>query len=136
MEAMRALGRWPRRREKPEGDAQIAENNLAIRLNKAFKSNKLSEEDQAELDEMLDASREPTEPDQVMDQVRALGYLPRRIGNPVGDAQIAENNLARKFRPMLERSLQANGDLGRYHILVQWLNRGERCGATQPAAAQ
>ena len=34
-EAICALGRWPKRKMQPKGDAEIAENNLAIRLSKA-----------------------------------------------------------------------------------------------------
>ena len=46
--------------------------------------------------EFLDAlPKEPTIADQTMVAIRALGRLPKRRKNPVGDAQIAENKLAR-----------------------------------------
>ena len=46
--------------------------------------------------EFLDAlPKQPTIADQTMVAIRALGRLPKRRKNPVGDAQIAENKLAR-----------------------------------------
>ena len=35
LEALQTLGRFPKRRSEPKGDAEIAENNLSIRLGKA-----------------------------------------------------------------------------------------------------
>ena len=68
--------------------------------------------------EFLDAlPKEPTIADQTMVAIRALGRLPKRRKNPVGDAQIAENKLARKMVRMgfriprwLSESLQTEGD--------------------------
>ena len=46
--------------------------------------------------EFLDAlPKEPTIADQTRVAIHALGRLPKRRKNPVGDAQIAENKLAR-----------------------------------------
>ena len=68
--------------------------------------------------EFLDAlPKEPTIADQTMVAIRALGRLPKRRKNPVGDAQIAENKLARKMVRMgfriprwLSESLQTEED--------------------------
>jgi len=79
---------------QPKGDAEIAENNLAKRLTKALKKKKVGED--PELEECLVAlPREPTVEDQTMVAIRALGRLPKRRKNPLGEAQIAENKLAR-----------------------------------------
>lgn len=96
LEALQTLGRLPKRRKQPKGDAEIAENNLAIRLSKALNKKKVGED--PELEEFLDAlPKEPTIADQTMVAIRALGRLPKRRKNPLGDAQIAENKLARKM---------------------------------------
>ena len=42
---VQALGRLPRRKSKPVGDEEVAENNFAIRLSKAKAKNHFSEEE-------------------------------------------------------------------------------------------
>ena len=53
LEALQTLGRRPKRRMQPKGEAEIAENNLAIRLCKALKKKKVGED--PELEEFLNA---------------------------------------------------------------------------------
>ena len=55
---------------------------------------------------MLDASERPPYAERVLQEVEALGRLPKRRKHPVGDDQIAENALARKLR-VLERRVLA-----------------------------
>ena len=106
MEAMRALGRMPRRSKNPEGDAQIEENNLAKTVARALESNKLSEEDKAELDELRDASRAaPAE--ELMDAVRRLGYYPKELSTPTTDQEQQEAQLAMMLRRRLRRNCRA-----------------------------
>jgi hypothetical protein len=102
---------------QPKGDAEIAENNLAKRLTKALKKKKVGED--PELEECLVAlPREPTVEDQTMVAIRALGRLPKRRKNPLGEAQIAENKLARTLSLLrkntkparAQESLQAEED--------------------------
>ena len=101
LEALQTLGRWPKRRKQPKGDAEIAENKLAIRLSKAFKKKEDGGDLEPGLEEVARAfvEAEPTLADQKMAAVRRFQMkqlrLPKRIKNPVGDAQIAENKLAR-----------------------------------------
>ena len=53
---------------------------------------KKKEGEDPELEEFLRAlPKEPT----IAERISALGRLPKRRANPVGDAQIAENKLAR-----------------------------------------
>ena len=81
-EAMRALGRWPKRKMQPKGDAEIAENNLAIRLSKALKKKKVG--DDLELESILDAlPEEPT---------------------------IAWNSVAWRFRRLLKKTEEARSN--------------------------
>ena len=61
-------------------------------------------EDEAELEQMLAASERPPYAQRVLQEVRALGRLPKRRKHPVGDDQIAENALARKLRVLQRRS--------------------------------
>ena len=97
-EAISSLGRWPKRKMEPKGDAEIAENNLAIRLYKAQKKGIGGEG--TELASVLDnlpPEIRPNVADKVMGEIRALGYVPKRTKTPMGEAQIAENSLARKL---------------------------------------
>ena len=104
LEALQNLGRWPKRRFRPKGAAEIAENSLAIRLFQAFQEKKVGED--PELLAVLEAlPKEQTLADQVMDKVRALGRPPKRRKNPSGDAQIAaENRLARQLSRLRKNS--------------------------------
>ena len=105
MEAVRSMGRWPKRFFKPTSEAQILEDNLACRLRKAIRKHQIPAENEAELIQMFDASEGLPYAERVLQGVRALGRLPRRRKHPVGDDQIAENALARKFR-VLQRRMQ------------------------------
>ena len=108
-EAISALGRWSKRKMQPKGDAEIAENNLAIRLSKALKKKKVG--DDLELESILDAlPEEPTIADKMMDEIRAIGYVPKRKNNPMGEAQIAENSVARRFRRLLKKTEEARSN--------------------------
>ena len=102
-EAISALGRWPKRKMEPNGDAEIAENNLAIRLRKASKKIRIGED--VELERVLDSlPEEPTIADKIMDEIRAIGYVPKRKSKPVGEAQIAENSLARRWKYLVSKT--------------------------------
>ena len=96
-EAISSLGRWPKRKMEPKGDAEIAENNLAIRLYKAQKKGIGEGTELASVLDNLPPDIRPNVADKVMDEIRALGYVPKRTKKPVGEAQIAENSLARKL---------------------------------------
>ena len=76
---MRTLGRRPKRRMQPKGAAEIAENNLAIRLSKALKKKKVGED--PELEEFLDAlpkkPRRKTPAEQVSSILAAEAKQPR-----------------------------------------------------------
>ena len=106
LEALQTLGRFPKRRSEPKGDAEIAENNLAIRFSKALKKKKVGEDPQ--LGEFLDAlPKEPTIYDKTMVEMRDLGRQPKRRNNPLGDAQIAENKLARRLARLIKNTKPA-----------------------------
>ena len=96
-EAISALGRWPKRKMQPKGDAEIAENNLAIRLYKAQKKGIDEGTELASVLDKLPADIRPNAEDKVMHEIRALGHVPQRTKKPVGEAQLAENSLARKL---------------------------------------
>ena len=95
-EAISALGRWPKRKKQPKGDAEIAENNLAIRLRKA--QQKGIGEDTELASVVLNLPDIPILADEIHDFRSRFGYVPKRMRNPVGEKEIAENNLARRLR--------------------------------------
>ena len=109
-EAISALGRWPKRKMQPKGDAEIAENNLAIRLFKAQKKGIGEDTELASVLDNLPPDIRPNIEDKVMDEIHALGYVPKRTRNPVGETQIAENSLARRFRRLCRNAENSQTD--------------------------
>ena len=76
---------------QPKGDAEIAENKLAIRLSKALKKTNVGED--PELEEFLDAlPKAPTS--SLLGALQTRGRRPKRRMQPKGTATIAENILA------------------------------------------
>ena len=76
---------------------------------------------------MVDSSATRSASCQVMAEIRDLGRLPCRMKKPVGDAQIAENNLAQrlgKARANQELSKEQEAELERI------------AGASQPGSEQ
>ena len=76
---------------------------------------------------MVDSSATRSASCQVMAEIRDLGRLPNRMKRPVGDAQIAENNLAnrlRKARAKQQLSKEQEAELERI------------AGASQPGSEQ
>ena len=76
---------------------------------------------------MVDSSATRSASCQVMAEIRDLGRLPHSMKRPVGDAQIAENNLAnrlRKARANQELSKEQEAELERI------------AGASQPGSEQ
>ena len=49
MEAVRSLGRWPKRFNQPTSEEQFLEDNLASRLRKAMGKHQVHAEDEGEL---------------------------------------------------------------------------------------
>ena len=87
---------------QPKGDAEIAENNLAIRLSKALKKKKVGED--PELEEFLDAlPKEPTS--FLLEALQTPGRRPKRRMQPKGEAEIAENNLAIRLCKALKKKV-------------------------------
>lgn len=81
-----------RRKLAREGEEQLAENNLTQRLCKTRATNTLSK-GQVAKSESLEQDEKEKDVRQVMDEIRALGRLSRRISKPVGDERLAENKL-------------------------------------------
>ena len=78
MAEIRAFGRWPRRQ-----NVDKKENSLAERLRHFTRKNKLTASQLAELDQLpgSDVSQAQAErTETVMQEIRALGYLPRQSG--------------------------------------------------------
>ena len=76
---------------QPKGTAEIAENNLAIKLSNALKKKNVGED--PELEEFLDAlAKGPTS--SLPEALQTRGRRPKRRMQPKGTATIAENNLA------------------------------------------
>ena len=99
---------------QPKGDAEIAENSLAIRLHKAQKKGIDEGTHLASVLNNLPPDIRPNVEDQVMNQIRALGHVPKRKKNPAGEEQVDENNLARRLS-----RLRRNGETTQIHDAVQ-----------------
>ena len=93
MQEICELGRLPKR---PQGAApeQVAERSLQKRLYKARSGQKLTAEDEAELQQLGDA---PQLAEKLMQEIRELGRLPREV-RASGPEQIEERRLAVRLR--------------------------------------
>ena len=96
-EAIDTLGRFPKRKLHPKTPEQIAENNLAMRLHKAQRKGIDEGSHLASVLNNLPPDIRPNVKDQVINEVRVLGHLPKRKKNPAGEQQEAENKLARRL---------------------------------------
>ena len=96
-EALSSLGHWPKRKLHPQGPEEIKENNLAIRLHKAQKNGIDQGTHLASVLNNLPPDIRPNVEDELVNQIRALGHVPKRKRNPAGEEQSAENNMARRL---------------------------------------
>ena len=117
-----ALGRLPRRKSKPVGDKEVAENNLAIKFSKAKAKNLFSQEHIATLDALASVSQ-PGET--LISDIRALGHLPRRRARPVGQQQVSENTLAHKLHSAKAHKLLSESQLAELNALACVSQPGE-----------
>ena len=101
---------------------------MACRLRKAIGKDQVHAEDEAELEQMLAACERPPYAERVLQEVKALGRLPRRKKHPVGDDQIAENALARKLRVLQRRLSEKKREAAADH--------GAAEAATDPGVGQ
>ena len=96
-EAIDTLGRFPKRKLHPKTPEQIAENNLAMRLHKLQRKGIDGGSHLARVLNNLPPDIRPNVKDEVINEVRVLGHLPKRKRNPAGEQQKAENKLARRL---------------------------------------
>ena len=113
-EAIRSLGRWPKRKMRPKEKEESTENNLAIRLQKAQRKGIKKGTELASVLDNLPPDIRPNVEDQVVNQIRVLGHVPKRKKNPAGEEQFAENNLARRLS-----RLRRNGETTQTHDVFQ-----------------
>ncbi len=93
MADIRALGRVPKEVRGAEGD--VAERQLAVRLRRARGHKKLTDEQEAEL-ATLGAAQPDANTNALMNEIRALGRIPRRVRGD-GPEVVQERNLAKRL---------------------------------------
>ena len=105
LEDLKRLGREPKRKHEPQGQAQIAENNLAIRLARRMKKTKPGQD--TDVKHFLQTCAKPSSSaDRTMMQVRSLGRVPRRRKKPRSEAHVKENLLARRLASIRKNTEQ------------------------------
>ena len=97
MSDIRHLGRLPLRVRGQEAH-KCAERNLAARLSRAKEKGIFTREQLQELDSLGDAggAPQPATTDSLMNEIRSLGRLPRRVRGDA-EAQQSERNLAQRM---------------------------------------
>ena len=105
LDELKRLGREPKRKHEPQGQAEIAENNLAIRLWRRMKKSKPGQD--TEIKHFLQTCpKSSSNTDQTMMQLRELGHPPKRIKKPRSEADVKQNLLARKMASMRKNAEQ------------------------------
>ena len=99
MAEIRDLGRMPGKLKAPVGKAQLAEAQLAQRLDHATQRKQLSESQLAELTEL----RKQTPMLKLMADIKALGRLPQERKEPCAERTLAQQLRRAKLRRDLQR---------------------------------
>ena len=100
MEEIRALGRLPRQSQAQERD----EKKLYDRLKRAKAGNRLSESQLAELEQLEPVDASAARMDTLMQEIRALGHLPRGTPGLGEEAKLYDRLKKAKAKTLLSAS--------------------------------
>ena len=102
---LKHLGRKPKRKHKPQGEQEISENKLAMRVRRRLQKSQPGQDTEIK-DFLKTCPKSSTDTDQTMIQLHDFGRSPKRIKKPRTMADVQQDKLARKLAYMRKNVVQ------------------------------